>query len=185
MLAVFCIAYAGTYACNYIGTLITNYIGLLKGSSVDNVVATVTSNINPLTIILIMVVCAPIMEELMFRKLLIDRTYKYGEGMSIVFSGLVFGLFHGNLNQFIYAFFIGIFFGFIYVKTKNVIHTIILHMIINFIGSLVATTILEKSRIMEFIAKFQGGSTNSILVDETALMDLINEYASGILLFTG
>lgn len=184
ILAAFCIAYAGTYACNYIGTLITSVIGQLKGSQVDNVVMNLTTSINPLTTIFITVICAPIMEELMFRKMLIDRTYKYGEGMSIVFSGLVFGLFHGNLNQFAYAFFVGIFFGFIYVKTRNILYTIILHMIVNFIGAFVATTILEKSRIMEFLAKFEAMSSNPYTMDEYSVMNLISEYAGGILLFT-
>jgi len=58
---------------------------------------------------------------------------------------LVFGLFHGNLVQFAYAFFLGMFFGFIYIKTKNIIYPIILHMIVNFFGSFVSTIILDLS----------------------------------------
>lgn len=183
ILAAFCIAYAATYACNFIGTMITSYIAQLKGSQVDNVVMNLTSAINPLTTLFLTVICAPVMEELMFRKMLIDRTYKYGEGMSIVFSGLVFGLFHGNLNQFAYAFVLGIFFGFIYVKTKNIIYTIILHMIINFVGGLVSSFILEESRIMEFLSEFSYLQSNHSRINQNAMMDLMNEYASGIVLF--
>ena len=67
----------------------------------------------------IMVLCAPVAEELIFRKLLIDRLTQYGEGVAVLFSGLMFGLFHGNLNQFVYAFVLGLCFGFIYVKTGD------------------------------------------------------------------
>ena len=54
---------------------------------------------------LYMVICAPILEEYIFRKLIVDRTVKYGQGVAVVLSGLMFGLFHGNLNQFAYAFY--------------------------------------------------------------------------------
>lgn len=185
ILAAFAIGYAGTYACNLIGTLITTIVGLLKGGQVDNVVLNLTTSISPITTIVVVAICAPIMEELMFRKMLIDRTYKYGEGMSIVFSGLVFGLFHGNLNQFAYAFFLGIFFGFIYVKTKNIVYPIILHMITNFIGSFVGTFILEKSRYLEFATKLNEVTADPAAVDHTAMINLFTEYAGGILLFFG
>lgn len=185
ILAAFAIGYAGTYACNLVGTLITTVVGILKGGQVDNVVLNLTSSISPLTTLVVVAVCAPIMEELMFRKMLIDRTYKYGEGMSIVFSGLVFGLFHGNLNQFAYAFFLGIFFGFIYVKTKNIVYPIILHMITNFIGSFVGTFILEKSRYLEFATKLTEVTADPTTMDPNAMMNLFGEYAGGILLFFG
>ena len=185
ILAAFAIGYAGTYACNLIGTLITTVVGILKGGQVDNVVLNLTSSISPITTLVVVAVCAPIMEELMFRKMLIDRTYKYGEGMSIVFSGLVFGLFHGNLNQFAYAFFLGIFFGFIYVKTKNIVYPIILHMITNFIGSFVGTFILEKSRYLEFATKLTEVTADPTTMDPNAMMNLLGEYAGGILLFFG
>lgn len=71
-----------------------------------------------------------------------DKVIKYGEGCTIVLSGLLFGLFHMNFNQFFYAFFLGCFFAFIYVKTGNLKYTIILHMTINFFGSVLGGVIL-------------------------------------------
>ena len=49
------------------------------------------------------VVLAPVMEELIFRKVLIDRTIVYGDKAAVVLSGLLFGVFHGNFHQFFYA----------------------------------------------------------------------------------
>ena len=66
---------------------------------------------------IIAVLIAPTAEELLFRKLLTERIVKYGELAAVLASGLFFGLFHGNLNQFSYAFLLGLFLGFIYVKT--------------------------------------------------------------------
>ncbi len=173
----FLISYAGMYICNYAGTIITTIIGFFKQNDVDNVVANLTGQLNPLVNFLILVIVAPIMEELLFRKFIIDRTAAYGEGISIMLSGLMFGLFHGNLGQFMYAFFLGIFFGFVYVKTRNIIYTIILHMIINFFGGFVSTIMLDISGYTELL--------NLISSDYNAeaLMALFSEHAAGLIVF--
>ena len=51
-----------------------------------------------------------IFEELLFRKFLIDRTLRHGEFISCAMSGIMFGLWHGNFQQFFFAFFIGVMF---------------------------------------------------------------------------
>ena len=58
---------------------------------------------------------APVVEEFIFRKFLIDRVYRYGEWVAILTSGLMFGLFHENLAQFFFATLIGCFFAFFYI----------------------------------------------------------------------
>ncbi len=80
-------------------------------------------------------VLGPIVEELIFRKLMIDRLHQYGEAAVIVFTSLCFGLFHGNLAQFLYAGCVGLFLGYVYCKTGKVLHTIIMHILLNTISS--------------------------------------------------
>lgn len=179
ILIAFLICYAFTYVSNYIGTIITTIIGLFKQSEVDNVVLELTSQINPLVNFLIVVIAAPIMEELLFRKFLIDRISHYGEGISILISGLMFGLFHGNLAQFMYAFVLGACFGFIYIKTRNIIYSIILHMIINFLGSFVSSLLLDISGYMELMEAING----IVEVESEVLMAILSEHAIGLTLF--
>ena len=45
-----------------------------------------------------------IFEELLFRKFMIDRTLRHGEFISCAMSGIMFGLWHGNFQQFFFAF---------------------------------------------------------------------------------
>lgn len=139
----FLMCYGGMYVSNYIGVIITQLIGIIKGSPVSNTILEVATSSNVWVNFFIMVICAPIAEELLFRKMIIDRTAKYGEATAVLFSGLMFGLFHGNLNQFVYAFVLGLFFGFIYVKTGNVLYTIFMHMLVNFLGSVVGVLLLN------------------------------------------
>lgn len=147
----FIICYALVYVSNIAGIITTTIIGLLKGSAVDNGVATVVSSGNMLINFVSMVVLAPIVEELVFRKLIIDRTAQYGQTVAIITSGLMFGLFHGNLNQFVYALVLGCFFAFIYLRTGNIKITIAMHAILNFMGSMVAGGLMKLVRYSELM----------------------------------
>lgn len=150
-LIAFLICYGAVYVGNFIGNLLTQMIAILKGHAVTNVLGAVLTNLNPFTAFFITVICAPIAEELLFRKLLIERTIQYGEGISVLLSGLLFGLFHGNLNQFVYAFLLGCFFGFIFLKTGDVRYTISMHMLVNFLGSIVSMQILRVSGLSDLL----------------------------------
>lgn len=151
------ICFALVYLTNGLGNIITILIGIMKGSAVQNQVLEVTSSVSMWVIVLYMVICAPIMEEYIFRKLIVDRTVRYGQAVAVLISGLMFGLFHGNLNQFIYAFVLGVFLAFLYVKTGNLKITIALHMLINFMGGAVSTWLMRLMDLDEYV-RLAGGN---------------------------
>ena len=126
---------------NLIGLTITEILGNLIQSEIANPIVETIDSSSIYTNLLLMVIMAPIFEEIIFRKLLIDRTIKYGKGVSILLSALIFGLFHGNLNQFFYAFLIGGFFADVYIKTGKIIYTILLHLTVNFFGSIISVIV--------------------------------------------
>lgn len=171
----FLIAYAGTYTANIVGNIITQLIGAIKGEPVTNALGALLTDLNPLVAFFITVICAPVAEELLFRKLLIERTVRYGEGVSVVISGLLFGLFHGNLNQFAYAFVLGCLFGYIFVKTGNILYTIAIHMVINFFGSIVSMLLLKKTGLLEFLEAYTAPDAD--------VMNLTMKYLPGISIF--
>lgn len=172
-LIAFLICYGAMYLSNLLGTFLTQFIGVLKGSPVSNTMLEVATSSNLPVNFFIMVICAPIAEELIFRKMLVDRTAAYGEGTAVLFSGLMFGLFHGNLNQFAYAFTLGICFAFIYVKTGKIIYTILLHMAINFFGSILSV----------FMLQFVGPDFLEALNDPTLLMPYIMTNMSKVIVY--
>jgi hypothetical protein len=91
-------------------------------------------------------ICAPLGEELLFRKLLIDRTRGHGDTIAILLSGLLFGLFHGNLFQFFYAFLVGMVLAYVYTRTGRYLPCVAMHAAINFMGSVV-TPLLSRRLI--------------------------------------
>ena len=137
---------------NIIGLLITTLLSSGMQSDIANPVHQLINSTNIWFNLIIISVMAPIFEEIFFRKLLIDRTIKYGAKVSIILSAVIFALFHGNLNQFFYALLMGGFLAYVYIKTGKITYTIILHLIVNFMGSVVSI-ILSNS-----ITAIQSGS---------------------------
>ena len=130
---------------NIIGLIITMLLGGAIQTEIGNPVQQVINSTNIWFNLLIISIVAPIFEEILFRKMLVDRTIKYGAKVSIILSAVVFGFFHGNLNQFFYAFLMGGFFAYVYIKTGNIKYTIIFHAIVNFMGSVVSLIVAEAS----------------------------------------
>jgi membrane protease YdiL (CAAX protease family) len=81
------------------------------------------------------VIIAPILEELMFRGVLLRALLsKYSDKVSILISSILFALIHIHPVQMFGALFFGLYFGYIFVKTKSLTTVVILHLIANLIG---------------------------------------------------
>ena len=141
MMICFTIMYAGNLA----GNIVNLVIAMFAQSSMTNLIQELIAGSSVWVNLVFVTLLAPVMEELFFRRLLIPKLLPYGEKPAVILSGLAFGLIHGNLTQFFYAFGLGLAFGYIFVKTGKVIYTIILHMIINFIGSVISVLALQAS----------------------------------------
>lgn len=131
------------YAGNLIGTLFNLIIQLFTQNDVPQTLQNLVTGSSVWSTLVFMVILAPIAEELFFRKLLLPRLLPFGEKPAILLSGLAFGLYHGNFSQFFYAFGLGLAFGFIFVKTGKITYTIILHMLVNLLGSVVSVAVLQ------------------------------------------
>lgn len=145
---VLIISFGAMYIFNLLGVGVNFLISLLKGSEVANPLADLLSKVNLLESLIFVGILAPIMEELIFRKILLSRLRKFGDSFSIFFSALAFGMFHGNLSQFFYAVALGCILGYIVVKTGTIKYSIALHMCINIFGSVVIPGIVSMNNII-------------------------------------
>ena len=120
------------YIGSLIGTMVSNG---LSGGLAENTLELLAEENAPLMTLSALLI-APLGEEFFFRRQIIDRCSQYGEKTAILYSGLAFGLFHMNFYQFFYAFALGVLLAYVYTRTRRLRYTILLHMSINFIGSL-------------------------------------------------
>lgn len=89
-----------------------------------------------LVLALYSVLIAPISEELIFRGV----TLKYAQkSMPLIaaniFQAVLFGIFHGNVVQGLYAFFVGLFCGYVCLKGGSIYLSILFHMMFNLWGT--------------------------------------------------
>ncbi|MEE3356959.1 MAG: putative ABC exporter domain-containing protein [Lachnospiraceae bacterium] len=116
----------------------------LLGKGGGNPVVSLIADDSILLRVIFMAVLAPIIEEFIFRKVLIDRLRPYGDLVAVVTSALIFGLIHGNLSQMFYAFGIGLVLGLIYLETGRLRYTIPFHMGINLLGAVIMPELLKQ-----------------------------------------
>lgn len=93
-------------------------------------------------------IMAPILEELLFRGLIYKRLRVMCKPVvAAVISSLIFGITHGNLVQFIYAFMAGLLLAFVYEKYKNLWAPILFHFCANAV-SLIGVDIIDGTYII-------------------------------------
>lgn len=139
----FVICMGGVYFGNLIGQFLMAVVSAITGQPMVNQVEEMIMDMSLWAVIVSAVILAPIMEELIFRKLVLDRLAGYGPAVAMVVSALVFGLAHGNFYQFFYAFLLGLIFAYIYLRTGKVRYSMMLHMMVNFCGSVIPILLLR------------------------------------------
>lgn len=113
---------------------------------------------------LYMVIAAPILEESIFRGIMLDGLLKkYTPIKSILISSLLFGLVHLNPWQFITGLFFGIFIGWIYYKSGSLSLAILIHFTANLSGFLMRYFINDSSTDASLVESY-GGILNMILL---------------------
>ena len=133
-------AFTAMIAGSMIGSEIDSILQSIFGGSSD-IVEEMMSDVPLWASAILTVGCAPVFEELIFRRILIPRLLPYGEGMAIFMSALLFGLMHGNFQQFFYATLVGLVLGYVFVRSGKWWLCMIMHAIFNFIGGIVPTLI--------------------------------------------
>ena len=95
-----------------------------------------------------MVLVGPVIEEIIFRGIIFnDLRAHVNVAAAVVIQAVIFGLFHMNLLQGIYAGMIGLAFGVIYVWTKSIFASMTAHITFNILGSGLLDTVFENLQI--------------------------------------
>lgn len=125
------------YSVGLIGNYVNSLIGVIAQRQTKDLLQSMLLGSNIWASLTVVGILGPVLEELFFRRLLINKLRKYGEWTAVLVSALIFGINHGNIMQLFYTIPLGLAFGYIYIKTGRLIYSIIIHMTINIIGVLV------------------------------------------------
>ncbi len=112
-------------------SLVNMISSMFVTNNVDSTLAVVVEA-NPMWLNLILIALIPaVVEEFIFRGLIFNGYKKRNPLMAILLSAFLFGLIHMNVNQFSYAFIIGIIFALLTYATGSIIPSTIAHFVIN------------------------------------------------------
>jgi membrane protease YdiL (CAAX protease family) len=140
---IFFICVAAMYITNFFSTILTYVIAIIKGEELINPAAQAIMDGNFLITLVYAAIVAPIVEEMIFRKILLDKVRRFGDIPAILITGFAFGLFHLNLSQFFYATVLGFIFAYITLRTNTVFYSIILHMMINLLSTAITPFVTD------------------------------------------
>ena len=124
--------------CCVASNLVVNYISLISqkifGFQLTQGAMTDTPPDSVFACVLEMIALAvvpAVCEEFAMRCCSLQLLNKFGRGFSVFAVSIVFGLLHGNIVQFIFAFLVGLILGYVTVQTNNIMPTIFIHFINN------------------------------------------------------
>ena len=102
----------------------------------------------PLYIEIIMTLCvAPILEEIVFRGVIMNNLKKYGIKTAIIVNSILFGVSHSNINMIIPAILTGIIFSYIAYK-YSLKYSILLHFLLNTLTKISQVVIFSKIELL-------------------------------------
>lgn len=107
------------------------------------------------------VIIPPLVEEVMFRGVILQSLRRYGDGFAVLVSAILFGLYHGNFIQMVFAFLSGLALGYAVIRTGSLLPSILIHFINNAV-----------SFAVEIVSRFYGQSMANY-VDNIAALTLI------------
>ena len=142
IISLFFIAYAMVYVLNLLTTLLLMLIGTLTGKGIVNPLANVVESSNWIWSLIFVGILSPIIEELLFRGVMLNKIRIYGDKVAIITTAIIFGLFHANFSQFFYAVALGCIFAYVTLKTGTIKYSIILHMAVNIVGSVIMPAVI-------------------------------------------
>ncbi|MGC6173131.1 CPBP family intramembrane glutamic endopeptidase [Lacrimispora sp. 38-1] len=112
------------------------------GYSILGEIEDASSNSSTVSMLLYASFIGPVSEEIIFRGFVMRGFEKYGARYAVVMSAVIFGLFHGNLIQSIFAGLVGLVLGYTAMK-YSIKWAVLLHIINNFVFGDLLTRLLS------------------------------------------
>lgn len=161
------VAFTGLYAGNFVSNIISLMVSVATGYVPSDPVSELLSGSGFVINIIFVGLLAPVLEELVFRKAVIDATRRYGEKTALVLSALIFGLIHMNIYQLFYAFAIGLVLGLVYLRTGKIIYSMLIHFTINMLSVLFSPLLLRAQEEIERITELFADESLGAVISET------------------
>ena len=118
---------------------------------------------------IVIVIIPPLVEEMLFRGMILQSLRRYGDGFAVVASAFLFGFYHANFAQSVFAIICGLAMGFVVIRTGSLLPSILIHMVNNSV-----------SLGLEMVQRYQGeaaaASLNSIVMGALLILGIVSAF---------
>ena len=135
-------SYSIVYIVNFLTNILMMLIAVIKGSEVTNPLVNMLEGSNWIWSLIFAGILSPIIEEMMFRGVMLNKLRRYGDKVAIITTAILFGLFHANFSQFFYAVALGMIFAYVALKTGTIKYSIIIHIVVNIMGGVILPAVI-------------------------------------------
>lgn len=90
----------------------------------------------------------PLVEEFLFRGVVLGKLRRFGDSFALFFSSILFALMHGNILQTPFTFIVGLALGFITLKSESLVPAMAVHFLVN-LRSVMISICLDNNIIAE------------------------------------
>ena len=134
------------HVVNLLATMLVNYLVIILGNSGISVPDADFTIKQPSAAAIILqaaytILAAPLIEEILYRGMILSVLSKYGKSPAILLSALCFGLMHGNIPQAAGAFISGLLYAIVAVESGSIVPSIIMHSFNNLMAELTDLTV--------------------------------------------
>jgi len=124
------------YACTYIVEMLMEKMNI-NPTMIESALIFDNSIIGKILFFIEIAILPAILEEVLFRKVMLSGARKHGTKFAIIYTAIMFGMIHMNIPQAVNAMLMGIIFAYIVVKTGTILPVMILHFINNGLSALI------------------------------------------------
>ena len=128
------VAIAVVSAAGYVNSYLLDLISFDILPDLVSVGTGATTNVELVLMVFTMAIVPGFIEELLFRGVILKNMLPFGRTTAVVASAFLFGVMHQNPAQFFYTTVAGLVLGYIYVHTRSLWCTVIIHMCNNFLA---------------------------------------------------
>ncbi len=163
-LAVLVVSFGAMYIGNMVTMALYALSELATGGSTLDLLGSLTNGVGALPNFLLLAVVPAVGEEFIFRYMIRQKMRGAGDWNYILLSSVAFAFFHANIQQMLYAFILGVIFAWVYVRTEKIWLPMLLHLLINTMGIVVAPALSEAGLDIAVVVIMLGSIVGGIVL---------------------
>lgn len=141
----------GLLVAQIINTVFVLIFKIPQSSAMEQALQVPSSLCGIILFIIYLALVPAIFEELLFRKVMLDGAKRFGNIFAIIFTSIMFGLFHQNLQQILGTGIIGLVLAYITVSTGSIKTSVLLHFTNNLFATLLQVIISSPQSLFALV----------------------------------